>query len=211
MLSLALQGIGLGFTAGSSFGPLQTFLINTTLAQGWRRSALMVFSPLIADIPVVIIMVFVLNGLPDVVVRLLQVGGGLFLWHIAYGTWMQIRAGKGLQVEDDSPMQGSRLDNLRRAVAVNLLSPGPYIFWGTVNGPLLKEGLSYSLFHALAFMLGFYVTFLGIMTLIMLVFNSARRLDPRVIRAMLIASVAILAIFGLKLIADGLGLTFINA
>jgi threonine/homoserine/homoserine lactone efflux protein len=29
---------------------------------------------------------------------------------------------------------------LRRAVLSNVVSPGPYLFWGTIHGPLVLEG-----------------------------------------------------------------------
>ena len=38
MLALITRGATLGLTAGVLPGPLQTYLIQTTLTQGWRKS-----------------------------------------------------------------------------------------------------------------------------------------------------------------------------
>src|SRR5664279_122211 len=83
MLFLIARGVTLGFTAGMLPGPLQTYLIQTTLVQGWRKSLIMVISPLIADIPVIILTVFVLAQLPPAFIRIVQIVGGLFVLYLA--------------------------------------------------------------------------------------------------------------------------------
>jgi hypothetical protein len=41
------------------------------------------------------------------------------------------------------------------------LSPGSYLFWALVLGPLFLEALRHSLTHALSFLLGFYLFSIG--------------------------------------------------
>src|SRR5215213_8914382 len=180
MLAFALQGLGLGFTAVATPGPLQTFLINTTLAQGWRRSLIIVLTPIVTDIPIVLFIVFLIGELPSDIVRPLQIFGGLFLLWIAYGAYRQLRAGVILGASSVTPSGSGR--TLGQSVVMSWLSPGPYLFWGTINGPLLKQGLAESGLHGLAFLIGFYGTFVGLLTVLVFVFDRMRQLDPRVTR-----------------------------
>ena len=202
---LVVSGISLGLSASLLPGPLQTYLIQLTLSLGWRRSLIAVLSPLIADIPVIILMVFILSQFPAQITNLLQIAGGAFVLWLAWSTWRQLRAGVLLGTEsttlDLTPRQV-----LTRMIGVNLLSPGPYIFWSTVNGPLLMQGLRESLLHGVAFLVGFYGTFLGMLSLYVFVFDRLRQLDRRVTQLLLLITVVALVFLGLRLIAQGVGL-----
>ncbi|MDZ4768247.1 MAG: LysE family transporter [Chloroflexota bacterium] len=208
MLTWLAQGASLGFTAGSSPGPLQTFLIQTTLAQGWRRALVCILSPLISDIPFVILTVFIINQFPPEVIRIVQIVGGFFMFYLAWGTVKWLRAGGAFGGDaadaDTAPFSAWRL--LRQTILINWTSPGPYIFWGTVNGPLLAQALRVSLLHGVGFMLGFYGVFLTLLAIWIIAFDRLRHIDPRVTRALIWATVGILVLFGLQLIARGAGL-----
>lgn len=205
MLALITRGMTLGFTAGMLPGPLQTYLIQTTLTQGWRKSLPLVFSPLIADIPVIILTTVILAQVPPELIRVIQILGGLFVLWLARGAWLNFRAGTEIGAGGDSQALSGR-ELLMRAVLVNLLSPGAFIFWATVNGPLLVQGLRESVVHGVAFLAAFYGTFLAILIGFIVVFNKMRALDPRLTRALLLIITGMLVVFGLSLIGQGLGL-----
>jgi len=201
MLSIIARGMSLGFAAGSIPGPLHTFLINETLLRGWRGSLPIVFTPLVSDIPIILLMVVVLDNLPADAVRGLQVVGGVFIFSLAWGAWRQ--AGRVEQLTASA----ANLPRFAfgRALMLNWLNPAPYIFWGTVNGPLLVNGLAQSVWHGLGFLLAFYAMFLGMMTLVVLLFERVRRSSPRVIPLVLRLTAFLLLVFGVSLIAQGVG------
>lgn len=199
MLGFIVQGIGFGFTAGTSPGPLQTFIISTTLSYGWRRGLFTIFAPLVTDVPIILVMTFMLDVLPPVVVRIIQFAGGIFLIYLAYVTLRAI--GNGITIgEERVTVPGTQRRTLLQAAGINALSPGPYLFWSTVTGPLLVDALNQSLWHALGLLLGFYGTFLATMALLVLAFDRLRRIDPRFTRFVLYVSVAVLAGLGGALI-----------
>ncbi len=205
MLALIIRGITLGLTAGILPGPLQSFMIQMTLMQGWRKSIVMIFSPLIADIPVIILTTFVLAQIPPEFIRLIQIAGGLFVLWLARGAWLSYRAETQIGAGGEIPTQsGWRL--LGRTVLVNILSPGPYIFWATVNGPLLVQGLRASILDGVAFLLAFYGSFLSVLSIYIIVFSRLGKLNPRITRALLLAIAAALLLFGLSLIGQGVGI-----
>lgn len=200
MLSMFTSGAGFGFTAGTLIGPLQTYLINETLLKGWQRSMVIAFSPLFTDAPIIFLMVVVLKQLPETAVAALQIIGGIFILTLVRPTWQQAQNPPAL---DGELPQGSQRQTLGRAMLINLLNPGPYLFWGTVLGPLLVKGLEQTIFHGLVFLFGFYGTFIGIMLGLTLIFAKLRHLDRRIVQNAMRLSVVILIFFGLRLIYEG--------
>lgn len=200
MLSFILSGIRLGFAAGTLPGPLQSYIINTTVVQGWQKSIIIVFSPLVIDAPIIVLIVFILGQLPSQMISLIQIIGGLYLLWIARGAWLQFRAGLDLQAEANLPSESR---TFTRGLLMNILSPGPYIFWGTVNGPLLVQALEQSVAHAAVFLVSFYGTFLGLLAVIVLIFDRVRALDKQVTRVILFLTIIMLVWFGITLLVDG--------
>ena len=95
---------------------------------------------------------------------------------------------------------------LFQGAVMGWLSPGPYIFWATLNGPMLIRGLNESVLSGVGFLLGFYGTFIGILGLYVVVFDRLRRIDERVTKAIVLLTLVIMLVFGLWLIARGLGI-----
>lgn len=208
MLSFFAQGASLGFTAGSSPGPLQTFLIQSTLAHGWRRALICIVSPIISDIPFILLTVFILNQFPPEVIRIVQIVGGLFILYLAYMSIKGIRSGAMIGGTANEEIANTRpITLLGRTILINWTSPGPYIFWGTVNGPLLSQALSQSIGHAVLFMVGFYGAFLILLAGWIVIFDRLRHIDPRFTRGLLWITVGVLVILGVSLLLSGFGIT----
>ena len=204
-----LQGLALGLTAAASPGPFQTYLINQTLLDGWRRGAVIAMAPLISDIPIVLVILLLLDRLPVNFLRLISLAGGVFLLYISWGLWRQWRAGGTFQASSnqDSDEQQKPVSSggyLWRGIMMNALSPGPYTFWTLVNGPLVLSALRQSWLHGVAFLLGFYGMMIGGYLGIAALFNQARRLGTRVVRILTLISLLVLAVFGLVLLRRGI-------
>ncbi|GAB4157649.1 MAG: hypothetical protein Fur0021_26800 [Candidatus Promineifilaceae bacterium] len=199
LLEFWLRGVGLGVAAAGAPGPLQAFLISESLAGGWRRGLPVTLAPLISDAPIVIVMTFLLGQLPAIAIHSLNLAGGFFVFYLAWGVWREWRHPVTGQQPTAPPRSG-----LRRAVLMNLLSPGPYLFWGLINGPLLLSAWQQSAAHAVLFLLGFYGVFLTGMMLMVCVFHQARRLGPRLVRSLMLLSILLLLVFGCLLWQEGL-------
>ncbi|MCJ7536907.1 MAG: LysE family transporter [Anaerolineales bacterium] len=199
-LTYFLQGAALGFAAAITPGTFQTYLISEALSGGWRRAAPVAFAPLISDIPIIVFSLFILNQLPEYFLRVVSLAGGAFALYLAWRLWSSWRSGTAMQVNEDQQPKGS----LRRGVIANFLTPGPYLFWTLVTGPILLAAGQQSITYGAAFLIGFYgimiLSLLGIAVLI----SQARRLGPKVVRALLLLSIVILVIFAGILIIQGL-------
>jgi threonine/homoserine/homoserine lactone efflux protein len=199
MLELMVRGTSIGFSAGMTPGPLQAYLLSTTLNLGWKRSLPIVLSPLITDIPIIFVCVFLLGALPPLFITAIQLIGGLFVLWLAWGSYQSWRQGATIQASEDENAK-STTNPLPRAMMMNLLSPGPYIFWTLINGPLLIQALDNSLLHAAAFMVSFYGTFLALLAAMVIIFARVGSLNPQVTRRLVLFSAVVMALFGVSLL-----------
>jgi threonine/homoserine/homoserine lactone efflux protein len=202
MLETLLQGVELGFGAGTAFGALHNLLLSVTIHRGWRYGLLIVITPLLTDAPIILLMLFVLDRLPESAQRIIPIVGGCFLLWLAWGAWQQFRNPPELQAEEATARNLS-LSTLIKGMGVNLLNPAPYIYWGTVGGALLREGFAMSVAHGVGFLIAFYLTFLGIMAVFVMLFDRLRHVDTRVTRALSLFSVLIMTFLGLQFIWQG--------
>jgi threonine/homoserine/homoserine lactone efflux protein len=199
-LTYLLQGAALGFAAALTPGSFQTYLISESLAGGWRRGAPVAFAPLISDLPIILLSLFVLNQLPENFLNVISLAGGVFALYLAWRLWGNWRKGDELEDTRSEISTGS----LRRGVIANFLTPGPYLFWALVSGPILLTALRQSIAFGAAFILGFYGVFILSLLGIALIFSQARRLGPRVVHILLLVSIIILVIFAGLLIRQGI-------
>ena len=185
------QGLTLGFAAASSPGPFQAYLLSQAVQTGWRRSWPMAFAPLLSDGPIIILMVLVLAQAPDWLMRALRFAGGLFLLYLAKGAFDAFRRPRATIVVEAVEDHG-----LLKAVMMNALSPGPYLFWGTIAGPVLLAGWNQSPADGLAFLFGFYAAMAATLLVLIAVFASAVWLGPKVTRSLTLVSAIALLAFG---------------
>ena len=204
MLPYLVQGIAYGFAAAVQPGPFLTYLISLTLRSGWRRALPAVFAPLISDVPIIILVLFVLSHVPAWWVQVLRIAGGGFLLYLA------LNALKAWRGHDPQAMQSPAVrTNLLRAALVNLLNPNPYIYWSLVLGPLLITGWREAPANGVVFLLVFYLTMISGMAGIMLLFAFTRRLGSQVSQALLGLSALALAGFGFYQIWVGLSVYWV--
>lgn len=199
MLIYILQGIGYGFAAAAQPGPLQTYIISQTLIKGWRRSLTAAFAPLVSDGPIVALCLLVLSQLPPWFEKFLYLAGGVFVLYLAYGAFQTWR-----KFDANSAPEAEARQSVFKAAFINMLSPGPYIFWSLVTGPILVAGWREAPVFGVAFMFGFYVTFVLSLMTIIVVFGAMRGLGEKIRRALLGASAVALLGFGLYQLWRGL-------
>ena len=195
-----VQGIGYGFAAAAQPGPFQTYIISQSLTRGWRKTIQAALAPLISDPPIVTLCLLVLSQVPAWFQRFLYIAGGLFVLYLAYGAY---KAWRNFDPAIPAGESGSG-QSIWRAALTNALSPGPYIFWSLVTGPVLMRGWRESSIHGIGFLAGFYVTLVSGLGLIVLVFGIARELGPKVNRALLGISTAVLFAFGFYQLGSGI-------
>ena len=87
---------------------------------------------------------------------------------------------------------------------MNILGPGPWLFWSLINGPNLLLAWAVSPWWGVAYLVSFYGVFIISNIALILIFSSMRSMGEKVRRALLLASAIILAGFGAFQLLQGL-------
>lgn len=168
VLPFLVSGLSLGLAAGLSPGPLLAVVIAQTLTHGVREGVKAAFAPILSDVPVVLLCLFVLARIssPGPVLGWIEAGGGVFVAYLGYETFRV----PGLDLAGGGGAQGT----LAKAVAVNPLNPHVYLFWAAVGAPMVLRGLQRPDGAAFAFLGGFYFSLVGSKALLALLIGRSR-------------------------------------
>jgi len=185
-----MWGAGYGFAAAIQPGPFQTYLIAQALARGWRQTLAAALAPLVSDGPIIILMLWVLNRLPTWLERGLYVSGGVFILYLA---WQMFRRRQN-DASGTSLTPRAGPHSLAGAALMNILSPGAYVYWGLVAGPILLSGWRQDPLQGMGFLMGFYVAMLVTLGSLIILFGAAGRWGQRLNRTL--RSIAALTLLG---------------
>lgn len=202
-MEYVLLGLSLGLASGFSPGPLLTYTVVATLRGGWKAGVGVGSAPLLTDAPIIALALLVLRLLPPAALDGLGVIGGLFLVYLGIETIRSARqvpeVGRDLNVDIGQA--------LRRGVLVNFLNPNPYLFWGTVGGPLLVRAYQTQPLDAVVFVVLFYALLVGShVGLALLVHHQRDVLRGAWYRRVLWLLGAVLILFGVRFVGTGVHL-----
>lgn len=148
-------GALLGLTAGLSPGPLLTLVVTETLRHNKNEGIKIAVTPLITDLPIVLLSFFIFSALSQfhIVLGLISLPGGVFIAWLGYET---IKT-KGFNI--DKSVSGTM--SLKKGIVANFLSPHPYLFWVTVGAPLALKAYGINLLALIFFFVSFYIMMVG--------------------------------------------------
>jgi len=204
MILQLTQGATLALSATVMPGPFQAFLLSRSIQSGWRRTLPAALAPVVTDGPIIALVLLILTRFPPRFVNVLHVAGGLFMLFIAWGIIRSLKQSDVVPEASDIVARKS----LFQAVAMNALNPNPYIFWSVVGGPIILAGWRESTGTAIAFIVGFFGTFVIGLAVLIIFFATAGRLNPKINRVLRVVAAAALLGFGLYQIAAGSGAAF---
>jgi len=189
----------IGFSAGVTPGPLQAILLSYAIQGGWKKALPAAFAPLVSDGPVILVVLLALNHVPDSFLRILQIGGALFLLYLAWDSFRAFRNYRA--VEETEETKG--LQTLLKATVLNVLAPGPWLFWSLINGPNLLQAWAVSPWWGIAYLVSFYGVFILTNIVLIALFSAARRMGEQVRKALLLVSAIALAGFAVYQFLQG--------
>lgn len=198
-ISAILTGVTLGLAAGMAPGPLMTLAITQTVRHGLKEGLAVAVAPLLTDIPIVLLLFFVLRELPAQLLGALGIVGALYALFLAYETAKVQSLGEVASASAPASM--------RKGILANILSPHPYLFWVTVGVPYVLAAHERSVWAPWGFIAGFYVVLVGSKAIVATLAGRYRNLltgraYPYVMRGLAIA----LVIFAALLFREGLNL-----
>jgi threonine/homoserine/homoserine lactone efflux protein len=201
MMNFLTIGVILGLSAGFAPGPLLALVISETLQHGIRSGVKVAFAPIVTDLPIILLTIFILarlSGFHDIL-GVISISGGCFILYMGVES---IRA-KGVSLA-----VGEQPRSLSRGILANALSPHPYLFWFSVGAPTVIKAMNLDFTAAAAFIIGFYTFLVGSKILLAVLVGRSRsflsgtpyRYVMRFLGLVLIALAFVLFHDGLKLL-----------
>ena len=155
MIHFLLMGSLLGLSAGMAPGPLLALVVSETLAHDIRAGIRVALAPLVSDLPIVLLTLFILSklsGFQSVLGGISLVGGGVIFYMGVQGL---LSSGVVLDMEKKAPR------SLTKGVMVNFLSPHPYLFWISVGAPTMGRAMAVNIGAAIFLWLVFICCWWG--------------------------------------------------
>lgn len=155
MFSFLLAGAVLGISAGFAPGPLLALVISETLAHDVRAGVKVAIAPILTDLPIITVTLFILARLAPFhhILGIISLAGACFILILGLKNIMTT------EVQVNLPRPTSR--SLQKGIMVNALSPHPYLFWFSVGGPTTIQATEASVPAAIIFVASFYVLLVG--------------------------------------------------
>ena len=168
MVNFLTMGSILGLSAGFAPGPLLTLVISETLRHDIRAGIKVALAPMITDLPIIMLTLFILVKLSGFhkVLGIISCMGGFFVLYLGW----QSMVTRGVKLN----LQETRSKSLAKGIIVNTLNPHPYLFWFGVGGPTITKAMKLSMVAPLAFVCSFYVLLVGSKILIALLVGKSR-------------------------------------
>ena len=191
----------MGLSAGFAPGPLLTLVISETLQHDIKSGIKVALAPIITDLPIIILTLFILAKLSNFhnILGIISLTGGFFILFMGYES---IRT-KGVELN----IQETESQSLRKGILANALNPHPYLFWFSVGAPTMTEAMRQNIIAPLAFISSFYALLVGSKILLaILVGKSKSFLSGNVYIYTLRFLGLILCILAFALFLDGLKL-----
>jgi threonine/homoserine/homoserine lactone efflux protein len=201
MVTFLTTGIILGLSAGIAPGPILALVISETLNHDKWAGIKVALAPIITDLPIIILTLFILSKLSgfNTILGIISLLGGCFILYLGF----ESMGTKGMSIQ----LGNSKPRSLQKGIVVNLLSPHPYLFWISVGGPLTVKALQQSIVSAAAFIISFYVLLVGSKIVLAITVGKSKSFltDKSYIYTMRLLGV-ILVILAIFLFWDGLEL-----
>jgi len=170
MLHFLTVGTILGLSAGFAPGPLLTLVIAETLQHDIRAGVKVALAPIVTDLPIIIITLFVfakLSNFPGIL-GIISLLGGAFILYMGCQSMRVKKAEIAIQQEQSR--------SIAKGVMANMLSPHPYLFWLSVGAPLMMQALDRSVAAAGMFIASFYVCLVGSKIVLAILVSRSRHL-----------------------------------
>jgi threonine/homoserine/homoserine lactone efflux protein len=199
MIVMFLHALSLAATPLLAFGPFKIFVLSEALQNGWRRSLPLALTPLVADIPVILLVCLVLRQLPDRAIEVLRITGGLFFFYLAY---VLFRNARRMQAVDEK-VAAAPNRTFWQAILAIWVSPQVYITWTAIGIPALLHYSAQAFWRGVAFLVFFYLLWVGGLAAQIILFSQAGRINTQVNTIAIMVASLLLVGFGIYQIRAG--------
>jgi threonine/homoserine/homoserine lactone efflux protein len=168
-LTFVLTGIVFGLGAGLTPGPLMTLVLTETLKHGTKEGIKVSMAPLITDLPIIVISIFLLSKIAElaIVVGIISLIGAAYVIYLAYESFTF----KGVEIDPDQLQPRS----IQKGILANVLNPNPYVFWVSVGAPLIIKATEVSHIAPFLFIFSMYLCLVGSKVVTAIIVGKSRQ------------------------------------
>lgn len=200
-MTFLVSGALFGLAAGISPGPLLTLVISETLKHGRKEGIIIASTPVLTDIPIIPLSVFILKNLSgfNFVLGSISILGALFIAYLSYESFTI----KSIELD----LQNIKIQSFGKGIITNVLSPHPYLFWITIGAPTILKAFRTGPITALLFIIGFYLFLVGSKIAVALIVDKSKKFLQSRTYIYIIRSLGVaLLLFAILFFRDGLKL-----
>jgi len=163
-----ISGMLFGLVAGIIPGPLLTLVITETIKHNKKMGIFVAAVPVVTDIPIVFLSVYVLAKLSSFhfILGTISILGALFIGYLAYESITV----KGIEIVP----QKDEAHSFRKGFITNILNPHPYLFWITIGAPNVLKAYTLNFLSAVFFVSGFYLSLVGSKIIVALIVDKSK-------------------------------------
>lgn len=170
MITTILIALVLGSFAGLVPGPYTTMVAGTGLEKGFRAALKLAFTPLLTDVPPLLVTALVLESLDGTALSALGVAGGIVIAVVGIRFIRRHRPDASVlealeRREPSRPRDGEEAREqsatFGHVVLGTLLSPAPWIFWLVLGSPLMLRSWNRSPVEGVVFVVVLFTTNIG--------------------------------------------------
>jgi threonine/homoserine/homoserine lactone efflux protein len=179
-------------------GPLLALVISETLKHGTKEGIKVAASPLITDLPIILVTILVMSRIAniDYLLGIIAFGGSIFLIYLGY---------ESLSYKATNTDTSSQTSVIKKGIIANLLNPSPYVFWFTIGAPTIIKAYCVSLINAVLFIVVFYTVLIGSKVVIATITDKSRQFLKSMFYLYLIKGLGVvLFLFALYFVVSGL-------
>jgi len=147
--------------------------IDRSLRGGFLSGLRVSVAPLITDLPIVTLAIWLAGRIPESALAVVMAMGGLFVLWLGVDAWRRVGIGGQAAASARSAWR-----DLAHGAIVNLLNPHPYLFWAVVGAPMVVRAWRSQPSAAVGFVAGFYLLLVGAKLVLVAVVARARGLSP---------------------------------
>ncbi|MBN1905449.1 MAG: LysE family transporter [Deltaproteobacteria bacterium] len=150
-------------------GPLLTLVISETLKHGTKEGIKVAVSPLITDLPIIVMTILVMSRIAniDYLLGMIAFGGSIFLIYLAF---------ESISFKGITQDAVDHVSVIKKGIIANFLNPSPYVFWFTIGAPTILKAYHEGFIYAVLFLIVFYSVLIGSKVVIAVITGKSRHI-----------------------------------
>jgi hypothetical protein len=171
-MDLFILGAGMGIVGGLFPSPLHMIALTQVALGRWLRAiGVLIGAPLVVDGCLLLVTCFFYRFVPSQIAHdVAYVGGTVLIGFASYSLW-ELRRKTPKELASSASMS---MATVSVALLAEVSSPGTWVYWLTIAGPILAEGRQRGYGHVVPFFVGGLVGFYGaaLITLCLLAWSA---------------------------------------